>query len=588
MRYSKVSYPAKIWALLGNEKKRLLKVLLASLILSILDVLGVGFVGPLVSMAIDQGHRIAILDILFFSEIVGLTGLTYLQVLSILVVFVFLIKFGVAILVSRYIFAYSARIDHRIRSSLIRRYYNMSIEEFAQRNSAHLIDTVQGLTGQFSYGLVASSLRLFTELLISISIMSYLCWLNPAIFFTLVFALGVIAFLFDFLFRSRIHGYGQEILVTSAGLVRALQQGLAGIKEIRIYGATERLVADAAKLAFRFSEANRKNMQLGVVPRYLIEISMVVFMVVVVLLSQLHSGEVVGGTVLMFGAYGAAMMRIAPATSLVMNGLSQFRFIRPAVNQIYDDLHIGNDLTYQPHQDENFTKLNTLEFSSLELVNVSYWYPGAENASLAGINLSIRRGEAIGIIGSSGSGKSTLAELIIGLREPTQGEIQLNGIKRCSTSIGKSFFAYLPQNVFIADASIAYNVSLAENFSEYKIRIVKALKLANLWEYVSALPDGIYSECGELGARLSGGQRQRLAVARALFFNRQFLVLDEATSAVDEATEHEIAKEIAELKGNCTLIIIAHRLVTVKQCDRLFVVENGGVREAPLGFLETR
>ena len=208
------------------------------------------------------------------------------------------------------------------------------------------------------------------------------------------------------------------------------------------------------------------------------------------------------------------------------------------------------------------------------------------------MSLTIRRGESIGLIGPSGGGKTTLAELILGFWEASSGAVRVNGVPRASfkpASIRKHF-AYIPQQLFLLDASIADNISLLDSgpAAEVRQRVLDATSAAQLGPHLATLPEGIDSRCGENGSRLSGGQRQRIALARAFYHNRSVLVMDEATSALDYDTEREIIEEIRALKGHVTMIIIAHRIETVADCDRWFRVEGGRVEEidrSALGLL---
>ena len=217
------------------------------------------------------------------------------------------------------------------------------------------------------------------------------------------------------------------------------------------------------------------------------------------------------------------------------------------------------------------------KFSSLKLNDVSFKYPGANMYSLKNISLEIKSGDAIGIIGGSGAGKSTLVDLILGLIEPCDGKITYNGV-----SFGLVLrqwmdrVAYLPQQVFLIDDSLRRNISIGCNDIDEN-GVIIALKKAKLLDFVERLPDGVETKVGERGVKLSGGQRQRVALARAFYHNRDVLVMDESTSALDSDTEYEIVKEIQKHKGERTIIAIAHRLSTLKYCDHIFELQNGAV-----------
>ena len=219
------------------------------------------------------------------------------------------------------------------------------------------------------------------------------------------------------------------------------------------------------------------------------------------------------------------------------------------------------------------------DFQRLSMEQVSYTYPLVTSKALIDVSLEINSGEAIGLIGPSGSGKTTLVDMLLGMLEPQKGVIKYND-ENIITTIKKwrSQVAYLPQQVFLIDDELRNNVALGVDEESIDERqILEALRQANLSELVQELPNGVNTQLGERGIRLSGGQRQRVALARAFYHNRNVLVMDEATSALDNDTEQEIVKEIQQLKGKKTMIVIAHRLTTLQHCDRIYELKKGKV-----------
>jgi len=231
----------------------------------------------------------------------------------------------------------------------------------------------------------------------------------------------------------------------------------------------------------------------------------------------------------------------------------------------------------------NYNKFEaqTESFRVLEMKNLSFIYPNSKVEALKNINLKLKSGESVGLIGASGSGKTTLVDVLLGLLEPQTGSIVFNERPlRESLSDWRSQAAYLPQQVFLIDNTLKRNVALGVDDAQIDdSRLHKALHQARLSELLEQLPNGVETLLGERGIRLSGGQRQRVALARAFYHGRSVLVMDEATSALDDATEKEIVEEIIHLKGKITMIVIAHRLTTVQHCDRIYRLEHGRIVE---------
>ena len=228
---------------------------------------------------------------------------------------------------------------------------------------------------------------------------------------------------------------------------------------------------------------------------------------------------------------------------------------------------------------ENKASLDQVSFEKLDIKDVSFRYPTRDDPTLFDINLTIKKGEAVGIIGPSGSGKSTLIDLLLGFLEPDKGEILLNNSSIFNDlNKWRDKIAFMPQQVYLIDDSIVRNVALGLKDDEIDYsQINKSLEAAQLIEYIKELPDGYRTLVGERGAQMSGGQRQRIALARAFYFGRDILILDEATSSLDNETEKEIIKNIKSLKGEKTLIVIAHRLSTLVNCDRVYEIGGGNI-----------
>jgi ABC-type multidrug transport system fused ATPase/permease subunit len=265
-----------------------------------------------------------------------------------------------------------------------------------------------------------------------------------------------------------------------------------------------------------------------------------------------------------------------PAFVRIMNTLQNFRFGHDAIETVYDDLMslaAGRRRIASPKPIEGDVA------GDIVVRDASFAYAGTSTVALSDVNLEVRAGEALALVGPSGAGKTTLADVILGLHRLDQGTLAINGICYADpTQIPRGVFGYVPQDPFLIDDTIVRNIALGVPDADIdQRRIDDALKAASLDGFVAGLPGGQQTMVGDRGVRLSGGQRQRIGIARALYGNPKFLVLDEATSSVDATTEVEITEAINRLRGIKTLIVVAHRLSTVRECDRIVLLEKGRI-----------
>lgn len=565
---------ADTWYLIGGQRRYLPGLLVAAIILGFLDLVGIGLIAPFIATLSNPESSGRMTT--WVLERVPYPGASPVIVMGTLLIAVFAARLLGSVVAMWAVYGFSAKLDHSLRMRLLRTYFAMDAEVHAARDTAYLVNAVHSFSAQFSYGFVATLVRVAIELIICIAILVFTLWVNPLSFFLLTLLLAGVYVFYKKIIRQRAHIYGQRVAEASAEMIRELQQGMAGLKEIAVYGISERLLSGSDSIALNHARSNHHYLLLLSVPRYLIEFSAVLFICATVFL-LIASGMPDGELIPVLGMLGASLMRLVPGLNYAMAGATELRFGQTAIERLAEDLKRGEKTDFDMPASSPLLE----PFKVLELRGVTYQHPGSDKAVLQGVSLTIRAGESIGIVGPSGGGKTTLAELVVGLREPTSGMVLLNGQDRRSLNPinTRGYFAYLPQEIFILNDTIRNNVSLRDEAADAESRSSAAIASARLDSVLDDLPNGIDSFCGEGGARLSGGQKQRIAVARAFYHRRSVLVLDEATSALDQCTEREIISEIQELKGSCTLFVVAHRLQTVLGCDRIFVVKEGRISE---------
>jgi ATP-binding cassette, subfamily B, bacterial PglK len=571
-----LAYTRELLYLLGDNRRKLPWLVVLFLLSSLLDIIGLGIIGPYLALAMSPERFIRgpVGDVLARA---GLTMSTdrLLITLGLVLVAVFLCRTVAAILINWKILDFSTRSRIDLQARLMRGYQRQPYVEYLQRNSSEYIKNIHEATANFVNG-VQAMLRLVSDGSVSLVILAFLAVTNGRILAILLLIIGSSMYFYDRYFHRKSKAYGRLATEGVQRVVQGIHEGTVGFKEVRILGKEDhfhRMVTEGAR---DVSENWAKATLITMTPRYILEFVLTAFVVIFVLVSLL-SGHGIVGLLPTLGVFAVASLRLMPSANLVSNAISKIGYGRHAISLIYQDLHRVERYADIPPAGGGEPPARV--FASLSLDSVSFRYPGSSQWALKDLTLPIKAGESIGIIGPSGSGKTTLIDVLLGLLEPQEGRITFNGRDiRETLADWRSQVAYLPQEIFLIDSTLAGNVALGVDGKDVdEERVRDAIKQAQLSEMVSDLPKGLDTVLGERGVRLSGGQRQRVALARAFYFKRNVLVLDEATSALDHETEREIIEEIKRLKGQKTLIVIAHRLTTVEHCDRIYRLEQGRV-----------
>jgi ABC-type multidrug transport system fused ATPase/permease subunit len=382
--------------------------------------------------------------------------------------------------------------------------------------------------------------------------------------------------------------YGFTYLATRRGLGRlgidrvkanrqrftAASEVFGGIKDLKVLGREEAYLSRYREPAARYAAYQAKASTLQATPKYFIE-AVAFGGLILLALTLMATRHDLGRTLPLLGLYAFAGFRLLPAAQHIYAGVSSLRFGFPAIDALYDDMEVTKARSVPRLSGGVALKLTT----RIKFDRVRFTYPGAERSALSDLDLTIDARTTVGFVGRTGAGKTTLGDLILGLLHPSEGSIMVDDtplstetIHRWQRSIG-----YVPQTIYLADTSVTENIAFGLDRSHINFAAVeRAAKIAHIHEFVvEQLPRGYETEIGERGVRLSGGQRQRIGIARALYHDPDLLVLDEATSALDTTTERAIMDAIRELSGRKTIVIIAHRMTTVKHCNQIVVLEKG-------------
>ena len=439
-----------------------------------------------------------------------------------------------------------------------------------QRNSAVLIHRVTDAVHAVFRGVLGALVSVVCEVLVVAGIVVILAVTAPGVTLVAVVVVGGLLVLPLTASRRATARWGREVSRLDREILQTLQQALGGVKEVKLTGR-ERFFQ--AQLDERVAAAARTRARYHVVAATLrlgVETVFVCGLLAVSLLLTLRSGA---AALPLLGLYAYAGFRVIPSANRIMLYVGQLRYSRAWIQDLRADLTaLPGPARAVPGAGEpiRFTCAVTLE-------RVSYAYAGGGDVVLTDVSLTIARGESIGIVGPSGAGKSTLVDLLLGLLEPTAGRITVDGRDIAGAlAFWHRHIGYVPQEPFLLDDTVRRNVAFGiPDLDVDDRRVTAALRRAQLGDFVAGLRDGLDTLLGERGTRLSGGQRQRVAIARALYHDPEVLVFDEATSALDTPTERELIDSLEALRGVKTLVVIAHRLSTVRRCDRLAVLREG-------------
>ena len=571
------NYFSEIFYLLGKARKRLPILIILFVLSSILDLIGLGIVAPYVSLVLNISPLDGMLG-----DIVGIFGITknhetILIILGLFLFITFLLKAIAVIAINWSIVSFSLNQQTRLRSILMNKYQNMPYIDYLTRNSSEYIHQIQNLTAQYSSAVVLPLLRMLSDGIVGVVIISLLAWNNGPALLLMIFLFGSFVIIYDLFFRNKLRSYGKLSNEALQKVIKGVQEGIRGLKEIRTLRKEEYFYSKVYQGAKQYALNHTKNQVISSSPRYLLEFTMICFVVFLVIITILIGGSLqnLAPTLALFGV---AALRLLPMINNFSTGFLHLRYNRHAVSQLYLDMK-----NIKSRNANNLEVLsNTINqnlFKNIILEKVNFSYPNTTFKALDQISLEIKVGESVGLIGASGCGKTTLVNLLLSLLEPESGNIKYNNMPlNKNTDNWLSQIAYLPQDVFLIDNTLECNVALGLEEDEIdRNNLNEAIKQARLEDLINTFAKGTKTIIGEQGIRLSGGQRQRVALARAFYHNRNVLVMDEATSALDNETELEVINEIKQLKGKKTLIVIAHRLTTVQHCDVVYKMEKGKI-----------
>lgn len=562
----KVLFPAK-------AKRQLIVLFCAMVFTALMEVAGVASVMPFMVALNDPQLLEHNKPFLTFAETLGLTPMFSLRTIAGVLVLVLLVLTNCAWLFTNWLLLrFSHGQIHSISNRLLGHYIHQPYEFHLTHNSADLSKNILTEVGRVTTSVILPMLQLLAKATVTLCLIGLLLFVDAALAITSALVIGTAYIAIYMVIRKRLTRYGQALISTESERFKTVSESFGGIKEIQLSGRYSYFEQKFSQASRRYANIFTIAESMATLPRYILE--MIAFGgIIAIALFLIATRENPNDVLPILALYAFVGYRLLPAMQHIYYCSVKIRYNRAALTNIVRELRSVNRVS--PEAELPIPALA----QKLDLVDISYCYPGSRQI-LNTISLSIKANTTIGLAGMSGAGKSTLADIILGLLAPTSGHMMVDGQIITAEHRGswQSLMGYVPQHIYLLDDTIAANIAFGlppEQIDQQKLQA--AAKRAHLEEFIQSLSDGYNAFVGERGVKLSGGQRQRIGIARALYNNPRILVLDEATSALDTMTEHAVMEAISEMAGEVTLIIIAHRLSTLRKCDAIHLMADGKV-----------
>ena len=566
-----------------HQKIRIIELTILMVIGGFMETLSVTLILPFIKAIMDPETVMANHYVQLVCRLCGIESYrTFLVLLAMVMALLYIFKnvFLLFQLMIQNRFVYNNMFftqQRLLRSFLLRPY-----EYFLEVKSGEILRVIGDDTKQ-GFEVLMYVLSLFSELVVSLALMITVFIIAPDIMLGLSVLLAVMVALIQSGLRPVLSKAGLTHQRTYANMQQWILQAIQGIKEVKLKRCEEYFEKNFEKEGANFVKSAYLSMTLGVIPRFMIEaVAMGVFFGVVAYM--IYRGRALETLIPVLSGVAMAAVRLLPAVNRISGAMAAITYGEPAVDKLLENLRAVQEyeaahLLDSIEEKEAGNGIIRELCHGIDFSDISYRYPNGVSDVLSNAEMRIQKGVSVGIVGVSGAGKTTAVDVLLGLLRPHAGKVLVDGTDiQMDINGWLSNIGYIPQSIFMLDASIRDNVAFGVETDVIDDALVwDALEEAALSEFVKSLPEGLDTQIGERGVRLSGGQKQRIGIARALYSNPPVLVFDEATSALDNETEAVIMDSINHLHGTKTMIIIAHRLTTIAECDMVYRVESGKI-----------
>ncbi|WP_062810818.1 ABC transporter ATP-binding protein [Alcanivorax sp. NBRC 102028] len=572
-----------------SQKRKLLQLQILVMLMAFAELASVVAIGPFMALISDPS---VLSESGFIAQVYILSGLSdpklFMFWLGVGMLLVLAFSTVISVFALWRLSMYGAQVGAEIGNRLYSHYMHQNWLFHAGGSSSQLTNKIAQETNRLTDGVINPFMQLNSRIvlvcLMSIALVIY----NPVVALVGVSLFGGSYLLLFRFIRSKVVKNGRVVTAAQKQRFKMMGEGFGGVKDVILLGRQEIFTQQFESASYQMAAARGKNRVMGQCPRYIMEMvafGAIIFLVLYLLSS--NDGDI-GAVVPILSVYALAGVKLLPAFQQVYASFSQIRGSLAAFEEIKPDLvaSLPETINSDAHS-ENLVTIDKIKSlpdlsvrKSIRLKNVSFSYPGKGEPLLNELNLEMKANHVVGLVGASGSGKSTIIDLLLALLDPEYGEVLIDDkpINEANKRAWQNSVGFVPQSIFLSDSSIAENIAfgIPKNKIDFK-KVNRAAEMAHLDELIDQLPEGMDTKVGERGVQLSGGQRQRIGIARALYNDPDVLVLDEATSALDGITEKLIMDAIHDFSGKKTIIMIAHRLSTVKKCDTIFLLDRGKV-----------
>lgn len=563
-----------------DQRRRFYSLQALVVLMAFLELVGIASIGPFMALVADINlleSNVIYNKLYVFSGLSSPTDFLFATGVGVLAML------GIASFVSVFttwrLSLFSMQVGTEIADRLYQYYLRQNWLFHASGSSAQLTKQITTEASRVTHSVIVQVMHLLSRLVLAIFISAAVISYNPfiAIVGLLVFTSGYVGVYF--LIRTRLIHNGTIISDTSTQRFRLMNEGFGGIKDLLLLNRTKNFIEQFNATGKSLAHAQGTTNAYSQVPRYFMELIAFGSMIALILiLLKMHDGTL-SQVLPVLAVYALAGFKLLPALQQIYGSITNIKGGLPGFDSIRPDL-IASQISLSDKDQSICRETKSLPLGEITLEDITFTYPDKDEPALSNLSLRVPFNSTVGFVGESGSGKSTTIDLILALIDPQQGQLKVGNtvINHSNKDMWQQHIGFVPQSIFLSEGSIAENIAFGLNSKEIDQEKVKqAASLAHLDELISSLPGGLNTKVGERGVQLSGGQRQRIGIARALYNKASILVFDEATSALDGITENIIMSAIHELAGQKTIILIAHRLKTVQQCDIIYMMEKGRV-----------
>ena len=568
-----------IFLLTANERKKAVILLVIIVIMALLDMIGVASILPFMAVLTNPSliETNSILNNMFqYSNVFGVeNNEQFIFALGVLVFFLLVVSLVFKAIVTYLQVRFVEMRQYSFGKRLVEGYLHQPYSWFLSRHSADLGKNILSEVNQVIGGGMRPGMEVIAKGMVVIALIFLLVITDPTLALIVGFSLGGAYLLIFYSIRVYLNRIGEERLKNNELRFIALSEAFGAAKEVKVGGLEQTYIERFSDPAKIYAKTQAASVVIATLPRFILEAIAFGGIMLIILYVLAQSGSF-NNALPIVSLYVYAGYRLMPALQQIYSSFTAIVFALPAIDKLHDDFK--NLKPINRNQDQGVLPIN----ETITLKNIYYNYPNASKTALKNISINISAKTTVGLVGATGSGKTTTVDIILGLLEAKKGTLEVDGkiITQQNSRSWQRSIGYVPQHIFLSDDTVAANIAFGINSKEINQEAIKkASQIANLHEFVmEELPKQYNTTIGEHGVRLSGGQRQRIGIARALYHSPQVLILDEATSALDNLTEKVVMEAVNNLSKDITIILIAHRLSTVKKCDQIFLLEKGELK----------